>query len=81
VAGSEEIQSGDYEWAIRTALKEEDRQLREKGAKKGGSTVALCLIDLTDGLLVVGNLGDSHIILAEQDGRDGAKYKLVSIHR
>jgi serine/threonine protein phosphatase PrpC len=32
---------------------------------KSGSTFSLCLVDLTDGVLIVGNLGDSHVLLAE----------------
>lgn len=32
---------------------------------KSGSTFSVCLVDLTDGVLVVGNLGDSHVLLGE----------------
>lgn len=32
-----------------------------------GSTVALCLINLTKGVMVIGNVGDSHIFLARRD--------------
>jgi serine/threonine protein phosphatase PrpC len=32
-----------------------------------GSTVALCLVNLTKGVIVIGNVGDSHIFLARRD--------------
>jgi hypothetical protein len=32
---------------------------------KSGSTFGVCLVNLTEGILVVGNLGDSHVLLAE----------------
>lgn len=32
-----------------------------------GSTVALCLVNLTKGVMVIGNVGDSHITLARRD--------------
>lgn len=32
-----------------------------------GSTVALCLVNLTKGVMVIGNVGDSHIFLARRD--------------
>lgn len=68
-----EFQSGDYETAIREAFYDEDRILLDKFLTEDdepavtGSTVALCFANLTKGMLVVGNLGDSHIVLAERD--------------
>lgn len=42
-----------------------------------GSTVAVCLINLTVGELVVSNLGDSHVILAERDPKTEYPYHIV----
>jgi serine/threonine protein phosphatase PrpC len=42
-----------------------------------GSTVAVCLINLTAGELVVSNLGDSHVILAERDPKTEYPYHIV----
>jgi serine/threonine protein phosphatase PrpC len=42
-----------------------------------GSTVAVCLMNLTKGELVVANLGDSHVILAERDPTTETPYHIV----
>lgn len=42
-----------------------------------GSTVAICLINLTTGELIVSNLGDSHVILAERDPKTEYPYHIV----
>lgn len=68
-----EFEAGDYETAIREAFLDEDKLLLDKFMSEStepaitGSTVALCFANLTKGILVVGNLGDSHIVLAERD--------------
>ncbi|KAL1884599.1 hypothetical protein Plec18167_002189 [Paecilomyces lecythidis] len=68
-----EFEAGDYETAIREAFLDEDKILLDKFMSEStepaitGSTVALCFANLTKGILVVGNLGDSHIVLAERD--------------
>lgn len=70
-----EFDQGDYEAAIRGALIDEDAVLLETfnnlttEPAVSGSTVALCFVNLTKGDLVVANLGDSHVILAERDNR------------
>ncbi|GAD92473.1 protein phosphatase 2C, putative [Paecilomyces variotii No. 5] len=69
-----EFKAGDYETAIREAFFDEDKILLDKFLSDSiepavtGTTVALCFANLTKGVLVVGNLGDSHIVLAERDG-------------
>lgn len=80
-----EFDTGDYEGAMKGALSDEDAVLLEsyKGETTepaiAGSTVAICLLNLTKGDLVVGNLGDSHVILAERDPRTGQPYHIVSV--
>ncbi|KAH1431387.1 hypothetical protein KXX32_003184 [Aspergillus fumigatus] len=70
-----EFDQGDYEAAIRGALIDEDAVLLETfnnvttEPAVSGSTVALCFVNLTKGDLVVANLGDSHVLLAERDNR------------
>ncbi|GAQ07160.1 protein phosphatase 2C homolog 3 [Aspergillus lentulus] len=70
-----EFDQGDYEGAIRGALIDEDAVLLDTfnnlttEPAVSGSTVALCFVNLTKGDLVVANLGDSHVILAERDNR------------
>ncbi|KAL4773151.1 phosphatase 2C-like domain-containing protein [Aspergillus nidulans var. acristatus] len=43
-----------------------------------GSTASLALVDMKKGVLVVGNIGDSHILMAERDPETG---KVKSIER
>lgn len=68
-----EFADGDYETAMIRAFEDEDnlllRQVMEDNTQPvvSGSTVALCLVNLTRGLLVIGNVGDSHIALARRD--------------
>lgn len=57
----------DYEQAIRDAFCEEDDAIHELGLLQPGSTAALALVDAKRGLLVVGDLGDSHVVLAERN--------------
>lgn len=55
-----------------------DRFMRESVEPAvSGSTVAMCLINLTTGELVVSNLGDSHVILAERDPKTEYPYHIV----
>ncbi|OJJ46956.1 hypothetical protein ASPZODRAFT_115749 [Penicilliopsis zonata CBS 506.65] len=82
VAKRPEFQTGDYEGAIKGALADEDGILLSYFKNKNpepavsGSTVAICLVNLTKGDLVVGNLGDSHIILAERDPKTEQPYRI-----
>lgn len=68
-----EFEKGDYEAAIVKAFEDEDalllRSVMEEnpGPVIAGSTVALCLVNLTKGVMVSGNVGDSHIFLARRD--------------
>lgn len=39
--------------------------------------MALCFVNLTKGELVVSNLGDSHVILAERDPQTEQPYHIV----
>ena len=83
VAKRPEFAAGNYEDAIKGALADEDRFLLDsKNASSeaaiSGSTVALCITNLTKGELVVANLGDSHVILAERQPKSGKPYHMVS---
>lgn len=68
-----EFEKGDYEAAIVKAFEDEDELLLQSvmeensGPVIAGSTVALCLVNLTKGVMVIGNVGDSHIFLARRD--------------
>lgn len=78
-----ELKRGEYAEAIKGALADEDALLLESFKYESaepalsGSTVALCLINLTRGELIVSNLGDSHAILAERDPKTGTAYHIV----
>ncbi|KAL2832558.1 phosphatase 2C-like domain-containing protein [Aspergillus cavernicola] len=70
---SPEFRKGEYQRAMQEAIEKEDRTLL-KGFRNGedrfansGSTVAISLVNLTKGILIVGNLGDSHISMVERD--------------
>jgi serine/threonine protein phosphatase PrpC len=56
----------DYEQAIKDAMVEEDTAIRKTGMLQPGSTAALALINVKEGFVVVGDLGDSHVVLAER---------------
>lgn len=80
IANRPEFAAGDYEGAIKGALGDEDAVLLDSlkesvEATEAGSTVAICLLNLTKGDLVVANLGDSHIILAERHPESGQPYR------
>lgn len=78
-----EFERGDYEAAIKGALADEDAILLNRYRREttepavSGSTVAMCLVNLTKGDLVVGNLGDSHVVLAERDQETDEPYHIV----
>jgi serine/threonine protein phosphatase PrpC len=82
-----EFAQGDYEAAIRGALIDEDAVLLDTfnnlttEPAVSGSTVALCFVNLTKGDLVVANLGDSHVILAERNHRTDHPSQIVSEER
>lgn len=83
-----EFEKGDYEGAIKGALEDEDGILLEsfmndKNTEPAvvGSTVALCFVNLTKGVLVVGNLGDSHIILAQRNASNEMPYNVQRLTR
>lgn len=81
-----EFDQGDYEEAIKAALTDEDSILLNNFKTKttepavSGSTVAICFINLTKGEMVVANLGDSHVVLAERDPRSDHPYHIVSAY-
>ncbi|CEL02248.1 hypothetical protein ASPCAL03420 [Aspergillus calidoustus] len=71
------FREGDYERAMQSAIDQEEKVLLEE-FRRGearfatvGSTVTIVLVDLDKGEVVVGNLGDSHAILAEMEGGSG----------
>ncbi|KAJ5703401.1 hypothetical protein N7493_011790 [Penicillium malachiteum] len=85
-----EFQKGDYAAAIKAALADEDALLLESFRNDStepaisGSTAAVCLVNLTQGELVVSNLGDSHVILAERDPKTDRPYhirRLTEAHK
>ncbi|KAJ5735062.1 uncharacterized protein N7483_000187 [Penicillium malachiteum] len=84
-----EFQKGDYATAIKAALADEDALLLESSkdsteAAISGSTAAVCLVNLTQGELIVSNLGDSHVILAERDPKTDRPYhirRLTEAHK
>lgn len=79
-----ELKEGEYAQAIKGAMADEDALLMDNfkyeyaEAALSGSTVALCLINLTQGELICSNLGDSHIIFAERDPKTETPYHIVS---
>lgn len=78
-----EFERGEWTAAIKAALEEEDSILLERFKLESiepalsGSTVAVCCINLTVGELLVSNLGDSHVILAERDPKTEYPYHIV----
>ncbi|GFF41034.1 probable protein phosphatase 2C 4 [Aspergillus udagawae] len=83
------LQAGRYEEAIRQAIRKEEETLLEEcqdGEDKfaiGGSTVSVAIINLNKGVVVVGNLGDSHILLGECDltGQLETVHRLTQDHK
>ncbi|OQE28504.1 hypothetical protein PENSTE_c003G02096 [Penicillium steckii] len=77
-----EFERGDYAGAMKAALADEDGLLLESfkhdsvEPAMSGSTAAICFINLTVGDLVVSNLGDSHVILAERDPKTEYPYHI-----
>ncbi|OJI87706.1 hypothetical protein ASPTUDRAFT_80838 [Aspergillus tubingensis CBS 134.48] len=73
---SKELRQGNYESAIEQAIQAEEKELLqgfwagEELYAVAGSTAALVFVNLTRGILVVANLGDSHVLLGEADGAD-----------
>ena len=59
---------------------EEDTTIRKTGMLQPGSTAALALVNVKDGFVVVGDLGDSHVVLAERvpDNKGIWKAKILS---
>lgn len=71
---------------MKAALADEDGLLLESfkhdsvEPAMSGSTAAICFINLTVGELVVSNLGDSHVILAERDPKTECPYHIVGTY-
>ncbi|KAJ6079470.1 hypothetical protein N7467_009223 [Penicillium canescens] len=85
-----EFERGEWTAAIKAALEEEDSILLDRFKRESiepalsGSTVAVCCINLTVGELLVSNLGDSHVILAERDPKTEYPYhirRLTETHK
>lgn len=80
-----EFEQDDWAAAIKAALAEEDSILLDRFEHESaepaisGSTVAMCCLNLTKGELMVSNLGDSHVILAERDRKTEHPYHIVGI--
>ncbi|CAK44564.1 phosphatase 2C-like domain-containing protein [Aspergillus niger] len=80
---SGELRQGNYESAIERAIQAEEEELLqgfwagEELFAVAGSTAALVVVNLTRGILVVANLGDSHVLLGEADGEDHTSLKVV----
>ncbi|KAJ5661218.1 uncharacterized protein N7484_000590 [Penicillium longicatenatum] len=77
-----ELKKGDYGAALKAAVADEDALLLEAfkhdsaEPATSGSTAAVCLVNLTQGELIVSNLGDSHVILAERDPKTERPYHI-----
>ena len=65
----------DFEQAIKDAMVEEDTAIRRTGMLQPGSTVALAVVDVKRGVVVVGDLGDSHVVLAEKNSERKGDWK------
>jgi serine/threonine protein phosphatase PrpC len=65
----------DFEQAIKDAMIEEDTTIRQTGMLQPGSTAALALVDVKRGTVVVGDLGDSHVVLAERNSERKGDWK------
>ncbi|KAH3190738.1 hypothetical protein KXV92_003191 [Aspergillus fumigatus] len=84
---SPDIQAGSYEKAIEGAVQKEDQLLLDQFRAgnevfgKSGSTFSVCLVDLTDGVLVVGNLGDSHVLLGEHYPNGWEVQRITKAHK
>jgi serine/threonine protein phosphatase PrpC len=65
----------DFEQAIKDAMIEEDTTIRKTGMLQPGSTAALALVDVKAGTVVVGDLGDSHVVLAERNSERKGDWK------
>ncbi|GLA26867.1 hypothetical protein AnigIFM63326_004044 [Aspergillus niger] len=82
---SGELRQGNYESAIEQAIQAEEEELLqgfwagEELFAVAGSTAALVVVNLTLGILVVANLGDSHVLLGEADGADHTSLKVERI--
>jgi serine/threonine protein phosphatase PrpC len=65
------FQAGRYEDAVREAISKEESSLLESFRNGdhefavSGSTVSLAIVNLTKGILVPGNLGDSSILMGQ----------------
>ncbi|PYH76889.1 hypothetical protein BO82DRAFT_387004 [Aspergillus uvarum CBS 121591] len=74
---SPDLQTGEYEKAIAEAIRREEEQLLHEfweGEDKhalAGTTLALAVVNLTRGVLVVGNVGDSDVLLGVEGGGTG----------
>ncbi|KAL4804072.1 phosphatase 2C-like domain-containing protein [Aspergillus unguis] len=85
IISSPEFHAGDYESAMQKAVNQVDRLLLQ-GFKKGedkfaiaGSTASLAVLDLKRGILVVGNVGDSHILMGKRDAAGGFVEKITRL--
>ncbi|KAL4819692.1 phosphatase 2C-like domain-containing protein [Aspergillus spinulosporus] len=74
---SDAFRNGNFEQAMQAAIDKEDELLLQ-GLREGqnffatsGSTASLAIVDMKKGVLVVGNIGDSHILMAERDPQTG----------
>ncbi|KAF1848041.1 protein serine/threonine phosphatase 2C [Cucurbitaria berberidis CBS 394.84] len=63
-ATSRTLEPEEYKQAIQRAIKAVDKDL-DRADLRGGSTVALALIDTKQGVLIEVDLGDSHVVFSE----------------
>ncbi|KAJ5172043.1 phosphatase 2C family protein [Penicillium capsulatum] len=81
------LAEGNYEDIVQSAICDEEALLYDlyrrgdNGLAFAGTTVAVCLLDLTRGLLTVGNLGDSMVFLGEVDTNEPNKMHVNRISR
>ncbi|KAL4877765.1 phosphatase 2C-like domain-containing protein [Aspergillus karnatakaensis] len=87
ILASPEFRKGHYEAAMQAAIDKEEETLFKEfrdGEEKfavAGSTASIAVVNLSSGTLVVGNLGDSHILLAEVERGGGGDGEVKDVRR
>lgn len=75
------LSDGNYGDALKMAMQAEDEALRREGLFGEGSTVAAALLDESKNELVVADLGDSHVVLAEDIPDREGKWRTSRLSR
>ncbi|KAF1941032.1 protein serine/threonine phosphatase 2C [Clathrospora elynae] len=72
--------AAEYKHAIQNTLKAVDQDL-DREDLRGGSTVALALIDVKQGILIQSNLGDSHVVFADHEPQSPQSLSPIPLSR